>query len=128
MADFSSIAQAFAGHYFRSFDDYAARDGLASLYRPESMLTWEGNQIQGAQNILDQLKKPELKVVKHQVTSVDSQPGANNGVVVLVTGSLAIDNAFDKPLQFTQAFTLAPIPGQPGGFFIYNQIFRLVLG
>ncbi|MDY0813641.1 nuclear transport factor 2 family protein [Kitasatospora purpeofusca] len=128
MADFNGIAQAFVSHYFGSFDDYAARDHLASLYRPESMLTWEGSQSQGANGILDQLKKPELKVVKHRVTSVDSQPGANNSVVVLVTGSLVLDNAFDRPLQFTQAFTLAPIPGQSGGYFIYNQIFRLLLG
>ncbi|WP_416371276.1 ketosteroid isomerase family protein [Streptomyces sp. MB09-01] len=79
------------------------------------MLTWEGHQIQGASNIIAQLKKPEMKVVKTQVTSIDSQPGANNSVGVLVTGNLAIDNAFDKPMQFTRAFTLAPIPGQGRG-------------
>ncbi|MFI5774740.1 nuclear transport factor 2 family protein [Streptomyces sp. NPDC051658] len=122
------MAQAFVGHYFRSFDNYDARDSLASLYRPESMLTWEGNQIQGASDIIAQLKKPELKAVKTQITSSDAQPGANNSVVVLVTGNLAIDNAFDKPMHFTRTFILAPIPGQPGGFFIYNDIFRLILG
>lgn len=128
MADFSSIAQAFVGHYFTSFDNFDARDSLASLYRPESMLTWEGRQFQGTGNIVDQLKQPELKVVKHQVASVDAQPGANSSVAVLVTGTLAVDNDFDKPMNFVQAFNLAPIPGQPGGFFIYNQIFRLILG
>ncbi|MFB7591405.1 nuclear transport factor 2 family protein [Streptomyces sp. NPDC056169] len=128
MADFNAIAQAFVGHYFRTFDNYDARDSLASLYRPESMLSWEGFQIQGAESIVQQLKKPELKVVKTQITSIDAQPGLNNGVAVLVTGTLVIDNQFDKPMNFTRTFTLAPIPGQPGGFFVYNDIFRLILG
>ncbi|WP_033217154.1 nuclear transport factor 2 family protein [Kitasatospora phosalacinea] len=126
MADFSDIAQSFAQHYFTTFDSYDSRDGLAGLYRPESMLTWEGRQSQGATAILDQFKKPELKVVKHRIASVDSQPGANSGIAVLVAGALAVDNAFDQPLQFTEAFNLAPVPGQPGGFFVFNQIFRLV--
>ncbi|MFJ7909858.1 nuclear transport factor 2 family protein [Kitasatospora sp. NPDC096204] len=126
--DFNAIANSFVGHYFNTFDNYDARDSLASLYRPESMLTWEGNQTQGANNIVAQLKKPELKVVKTQIASTDSQPGLGGSVVALVAGTLALDNAFDKPMQFTQAFNLAPIPGQPGGFFIYNQIFRLIFG
>lgn len=31
-------------------------------------------------------------------------------------------------MQFSDVFNLQPIPGQPGSFFIYNQIFRLILG
>ncbi|WNV87423.1 ketosteroid isomerase family protein [Umezawaea sp. Da 62-37] len=30
-------------------------------------------------------------------------------------------------MQFTRSFTLAPIPGQPGGYFVHNDIFRLVM-
>ncbi|MCX4967376.1 hypothetical protein OHA98_21940 [Streptomyces sp. NBC_00654] len=48
------------------------------------MLTWEGNQIQGAGNIIEQLKKPGLKAVKTQIAATDAQPGTNNGVVLLV--------------------------------------------
>ncbi|MBD0692939.1 nuclear transport factor 2 family protein [Streptomyces sp. CBMA123] len=126
--DFSAIANAFVNHYFTTFDDYSARGNLASLYRPESMLTWEGAQIQGASGIIGQLAKPELKTVRTQITSVDPQPCANGSVVVLVTGSLAVDNAYDKPLRFSEMFVLAPIPDRPGGFFVYNQVFRLILG
>ena len=40
--DFASIAAAFTSHYYASFDaGGATRQALASLYRPESMLTWE---------------------------------------------------------------------------------------
>ncbi|KAK5994633.1 Nuclear transport factor 2 [Cladobotryum mycophilum] len=128
MADFKSISTAFVGHYFRTFDNYESRASLASLYRPESMLSWEGQDVQGAQNIISQLTKPELKTVKTMVESTDSQPGAGGSVVVQVTGKLAVDNAFDKPLQFSRTFTLSPIPGQPGGFFVYNDLFRLIFG
>ncbi|MFD7450609.1 hypothetical protein [Kitasatospora sp. NPDC059827] len=40
----------------------------------------------------------------------------------------ALDNAYDKPIQFAETFLLQPIPGQAGGFFIHNQVLRLVLG
>ncbi|KAJ5972026.1 Nuclear transport factor 2 Eukaryote [Penicillium vulpinum] len=125
--DFQAISQAFVQHYFRTFDNADARSNLASLYRPESMLVWEGNQQQGAQNIMSALTKPELKAVKTMVSSTDATPATSGGVLVVVTGSLAIDNEFDKPLSFSATFLLQPIPGQPGGFFIYSQIFRLVL-
>ncbi len=127
MADFGSIANAFVNHYFRTFDNYDARDSLAGLYRPESMLTWEGRQIQGVNAVVAEFKKPELKVVRHQVGSIDSQPAVSGSVVLLVTGNLAVDNDFDKPLQFSRAFNLVPIPGQPGGYFVYNDVFRLVI-
>jgi hypothetical protein len=127
--DFMSIAQAFVSHYYTTFDGgIAARSNLASLYRSESMLTWEKNQVQGQQNILATLTKTELANVKHQASTVDAQPAPGGGVLVTVTGTLAIDNAFDKPMVFSEVFGLQPIPGQPGGFFVYNHIFRLILG
>ncbi|MFF2117044.1 nuclear transport factor 2 family protein [Kitasatospora sp. NPDC058184] len=125
--DFTSIANSFVQHYYATFDGGSAtRNNLASLYRPESMLTWEGKQVQGQAGIIETINKPELAVVKHSVASSDAQPAPGGGVLVLVTGNLAVDNAFDKPMQFTETFNLQPIPGQPGGFFIYNQVFRLV--
>ncbi|MDC0707132.1 nuclear transport factor 2 family protein [Stigmatella sp. ncwal1] len=127
--DFNGIANAFASHYYTTFDGgIASRSNLSALYRPESMLTWEGNQIQGQQNILANLTKPELANVKHRVSTTDAQPSSGGGVLVSVTGTLAIDNAFDKPMLFSEVFGLQPIPGQPGGFFVYNHVFRLILG
>ncbi|MEV8636672.1 hypothetical protein AB0395_34015 [Streptosporangium sp. NPDC051023] len=41
-----------------------------------------------------------------------------------VSGSFAIDNAFDKPTPFTEVFTLKPISGQESGIYIHDQIFR----
>ncbi|MFD0397441.1 nuclear transport factor 2 family protein [Kitasatospora sp. NPDC059811] len=125
--DFNAIANSFVSHYYNTFDSgIAGRSNLTSLYRPESMLTWENAQVQGQQNILAKLTTPELATVKHAVSSNDAQPAPGGGVLVTVTGGLVIDNAFDKPMQFAETFNLQPIPGQPGGFFVYNQIFRLI--
>ncbi|MDC0714763.1 ketosteroid isomerase family protein [Stigmatella sp. ncwal1] len=74
------------------------------------------------------LSKPELGTVKHRVSTIDVHPSVGGGVLVSVTGSLALDNAFDKPMLFSEVFLLQPIPGQPGGFFVYNHIFRLIFG
>ncbi len=127
--DFTNIANAFVQHYYTTFDaGGSARAALASLYRPESMLTWERNQLQGASAIIGQFQQPSLGTIKHGLSTTDAQPSPNGGVLVVVTGSMAVDNAFDKPMLFTETFNLQPIPGQPGGFFVSNQIFRLVLG
>ncbi|KAJ5504086.1 Nuclear transport factor 2 Eukaryote [Penicillium fimorum] len=125
--DFQAVSNSFVQHYFSTFDNADARDNLSSLYRPESMLVWEGSQHQGAQNIISALTKPELKKVKTNINTIDATPSTNGGVLVVVTGNLAIDNAFDKPLIFTATFSLQPIPGQAGGFFVYSHIFRLLL-
>ncbi|WP_078891680.1 nuclear transport factor 2 family protein [Streptomyces sp. NRRL S-350] len=127
--DFMSVASAFVQHYYTSFGGGdAARKGLAGLYRPESMLTWEGAQAQGQANIAATLTRPELADIRHRVSTSDAQPAPGGGVLVSVTGVLAVDDAADKPLPFTETFDLQPIPGRPGGFFIHNQVFRLILG
>nr|WP_318208104.1 ketosteroid isomerase family protein [Streptomyces sp. SJL17-1] len=71
------------------------------------MLTWEGTQNRGASDIVAQLKKPELMHVKTRIDSTDAQPGANQSVVVHVTGNLAVDNALDKPQPFARSFKAA---------------------
>ncbi|KAJ5538205.1 Nuclear transport factor 2 Eukaryote [Penicillium frequentans] len=131
MGDHNSIGNAFVSHYFNTFDNFDARANLASLYRPESMLTWEGIGLQGTQSIIERLTNPELKVVKTQISNTDSEPSINNAILVCVIGNLSsrgkkIDNAFDRPMTFAETFLLAPVPGQPGGFYIHNQNFRLI--
>lgn len=38
--------QAFVQHYYAAFDAEASRPGLAALYQPTSMLTFEGSKLQ----------------------------------------------------------------------------------
>ncbi|KAJ5654028.1 Nuclear transport factor 2Eukaryote [Penicillium lividum] len=99
--DFMEIANDFVDHWFGSFDNTDLRPVLASLY------------------------KPEMSVVKTVVTTRDATPATAGGILITAIGSLAIDNAFDTPMGFTSTFLLQP--NDQGGYFVYSQIFRLIL-
>ena len=116
------VAKAFLQHYYTMFD--TNRDGLVPLYRPQSLLTFEGQVKRGVQEIMAKLK--ELPKVAHDGNSftVDSQ--AVNGqalILVFVTGQLTIDG--QNPLKFTQTIILVQ-EGQ--GYYVGNDIFRLNYG
>ncbi|KAJ5746074.1 Nuclear transport factor 2 Eukaryote [Penicillium odoratum] len=106
--DFMEIANDFVDHWFGSFDNTDLKPVLASLYRPESMLVWEGAQKLGSDDIMATLTKPEMSVVKTVVTTRDATPATAGGILITAIGSLAIDNAFDTPISFTSTFLLQP--------------------
>ncbi|SPO25357.1 probable NTF2 - nuclear transport factor [Ustilago trichophora] len=117
------IAQQFTDFYYTTFD--ADRKGLVNLYRANSMLSFEGTQVQGAQAIVEKLTSLPFQKVKHQVDTRDAQPtGDGNSLVVLVTGMLIVDDS-PNPLKFSQSFTLNP---ENGSFYVFNDIFRLNYG
>ncbi|KAE8368138.1 hypothetical protein BDV27DRAFT_142237 [Aspergillus caelatus] len=127
MTDYQSIASTFVQHYYVTFDNSIARPGLASLYREESILVWENQQHKGAENIITALNRPEFKNVKTVITTADATPAPESGVLVAVTGRLCVDDNYDKPIVFASTFLLQLNPGQPGGYFIYSQTFRVIV-
>jgi hypothetical protein len=115
------VAQAFVQHFYTSFD--ANVDSLASLYTDQSMMSFEGQQIQGAQNIITKLKS--VGPVKHDVKSTDIQPSVvPNGILIFVTGSIRIGG--DNPLHYCEVFQL--LASAPGQYQIHNNVFRLNYG
>ncbi|KAJ2018534.1 Nuclear transport factor 2 [Coemansia sp. S100] len=120
MNNISDIAKQFVDYYYQTFD--SDRSSLAPLYRDMSMMSWEGTQMQGAKNIVEKLVSLPFTRVAHKVTTIDTQPSLPNvnAVVIAVTGQLLVDDE-TKPQQYTQLFQLV----EEGGFFIYNDIFRL---
>lgn len=122
MSNPEEIAKAFANHYYNIFD--TDRKNLASLYQDHSMLTFENDKIQGKNNIVNKLLNLPMQQIKHAITTIDAQPTAGGGILVFVCGNLAIDNS-NQPLKFSQVFSLMPIQGQQGGFFVLNDLFRL---
>ncbi|EKX35303.1 hypothetical protein GUITHDRAFT_79942 [Guillardia theta CCMP2712] len=124
---FETVGKAFVAHYYQAFD--TNRAGLGSLYQDQSMLSWEGEKIQGQANILNKLTSLPFQQVAHQVTSMDSHPTAGDGVLVHVCGNLKVEGeAEDRPpLKYSQTFVLMPLPGG-GGFWVLNDIFRLNYG
>ena len=50
MVDFNAVGTQFVEHYYKVIS--TDRGNLANLYSPESMLTFEGEQFQGAEAIV----------------------------------------------------------------------------
>eukprot|EP01098_Paradermamoeba_levis_P009881 TRINITY_DN4133_c0_g1_i1.p1 TRINITY_DN4133_c0_g1~~TRINITY_DN4133_c0_g1_i1.p1 ORF type:complete len:121 (+),score=30.05 TRINITY_DN4133_c0_g1_i1:101-463(+) len=118
------IGKAFVQHFYTLYD--TNRPALASLFQPQSMFTFENEQFQGSENIMKKLMTLPPSV-KHNVTTADVQPSAGGGILVFVCGDLKIDQN-ENPIKFAEVFNLMPIPGQQGGFFVYNNLFRLNYG
>ncbi|CAA2965274.1 nuclear transport factor 2 [Olea europaea subsp. europaea] len=98
--DPDALSKAFVEHYYSTFD--ANRAALAGLYQEASMLTFEGQKIQGAQNITDKLAGLPFQQCQHQITTVDCQPsGPAGGMIVFVSGNLLLAGE-QHPLKFSQ--------------------------
>ncbi|KAH9842987.1 nuclear transport factor 2 [Rhodofomes roseus] len=124
MTDINTVAKQFTDFYYTTFD--TNRADLQGLYRPNSMLTWEGNQILGASDIAEKLTSLPFDKVQHKVTTLDAQPSdpTLSNMIVSVTGLLLVDDN-QHPLQFSQVFQLVP---EGGSFYVFNDIFRLNYG
>lgn len=73
------------------------------------------------EGINQQIMSVDYSGFKPLIKTVDSQESYNNGVLVLVTGSLTFGNSGTR--MFTQSFFLAP---QEKGYFVLNDIFKYV--
>ncbi|KAL2903700.1 Nuclear transport factor 2B [Bienertia sinuspersici] len=118
--DPDTVAKQFVEHYYTTFD--ANRPGLANLYQDTSMLTFEGQKIQGVQNITAKLTSLPFQQCQHSITTVDCQPSGTGGMLVFVSGNLQLSGE-QHALKFSQMFHLMPTPQQ--SFYVQNDIFRL---
>ncbi|XP_068655893.1 nuclear transport factor 2A isoform X1 [Aristolochia californica] len=98
--DPNAVAKAFVEHYYSTFD--SNRAGLANLYQDTSMLTFEGEKIQGSQSIVSKLTSLPFQQCKHNITTVDCQPsGPAGGMLVFVSGNLQLAGE-QHALKFSQ--------------------------
>ena len=109
MADPVAVGKAFTDHYYQTFD--TNRSALASLYQDASMLTFEGQQFQGTQAIVEKLTGLPFQSVQHRVVSLDAQPTHAGGLLVFVTGQLLTDGE-SKPLNHRRHLPQASNNGQ----------------
>mmetsp|Transcript_9137 Transcript_9137/g.26106 ORF Transcript_9137/g.26106 Transcript_9137/m.26106 type:complete len:124 (+) Transcript_9137:116-487(+) len=117
------VAKAFVGHFYQSFDSNV--DALAGLFNPTSMMTFEGQQFQGPENIIGKLKG--VGKVVHAVKSMDVQPGNTpSSLMIFVTGTVQIGEGNANPLHFCEFFCL--VSTGPGQYYVHNDIFRLNYG
>ena len=98
--DPDALAKAFVEHYYSTFD--TNRNNLANLYQEGSMLSFEGQKIQGSHNIVAKLTSLPFQQCQHSITTVDSQPsGVNAAMLVFVSGNLQLAGE-QHALKFSQ--------------------------
>ncbi|RKF82352.1 Nuclear transport factor 2 [Golovinomyces cichoracearum] len=131
MEEIAGIARQFIEFYYNQFD--VDRKQLAFLYRDNSMLTFESTTVQGATAIVEKLSSLPFQKVRHAVSTLDAQPSGSQGeIIILVTGQLLLTRGHmqvdeeDRPMSYSQTFQLKPC--SQGSFYVFNDIFRLVLG
>merc|ERR1712032_538928 len=124
MGAFSQVGEQLVGAYYNMFD--TNRSNLISMYSEQSMMTFEGEQMQRAQPIVQKLVSLPFKTVRHQIVKADCQPTPTGGVLVFVTGHLYVDES-PNPLKFARIFHLCQSPGT-GNYFVQNDMFRLNIG
>ncbi|KAF9549139.1 Nuclear transport factor 2 [Mortierella hygrophila] len=121
MADIDTIGSQFTEFYYKTFD--SGRNQLGPLYRPTSMMSFEGGQTLGSAAIVEKLSALPLDGLVHKISTQDVQPLVD-GLLITVTGQL-LAGGETNPQFFTQTFHLKP---ENGSFYIQNDIFRLVYG
>jgi len=117
MSNFEKIGRAFVDYYYNVFDQN--RSQLGPLYQDNSLLTWEGTKVQGKVNIVRHLEQLPFKRIKHNVTSTDCQPSVSQGVLVMVSGELYVDDQ-SQPLKYSQVFHL--MPSSQNNFYVTNDV------
>ncbi|KAJ4393990.1 Nuclear transport factor 2 [Gnomoniopsis smithogilvyi] len=123
-ANFQEVASQFVPFYYNTFD--TNREGLASLYRDTSMLTYESASVMGVAAIVDKLTNLSFQNVKHETNTIDPMPGfGDSGVLIQVTGFIIVDGDEAQPFKFAQTFHLVQEPGT-GSFYVSHDIFKLI--
>ncbi|XP_014245566.1 probable nuclear transport factor 2 [Cimex lectularius] len=120
---YDAIGKGFVEQYYLLFDNQVERSKLVNMYNAEtSFMTFEGMQLQGSMKIMEKLSALTFQKINRAVTSVDSQPMFDGGVLINVIGRLQTDE--DPPHAYSQTFVLKPIGTS---FYIQHDIFRLAL-
>ncbi|KAI3423100.1 NTF2 domain-containing protein [Psidium guajava] len=106
--DPDALGKAFVQHYYTTFD--ANRGTLLNLYQEGSMLTFQGQKIQGLQSIVSKLTSLPFQHCQQTITIVNCQPSdPGGGMLVLVSGNLQLPSE-QHALKFSQVFHLMPTP------------------
>merc|ERR1711997_856161 len=121
--DLNAIGKAFVEHYYTLFD--GNRLQLADLYQDTSMLSYENEQYAGKKDIMAKLCNGVFfRKIQHIPKTLDVQPSGANGLMIMVTGELTVDEE-PNPIKYGQMFHLLPTDTTMKRFWLHNDIFRL---
>ncbi|CBZ24401.1 ntf2-like [Leishmania mexicana MHOM/GT/2001/U1103] len=119
---FEEVGVGFVQHYYNFFANQ--RDQLAGIYRPNTLLTWQKEQVQGVDAIMARFANLGFTEAAFKQDSVDCQPSMSGGVIVIVNGEVKLRDE-QHSLKFNDFFHLAQDNGQ---WYVSNQVFNLVGG
>ncbi|KAJ9508807.1 hypothetical protein V8C86DRAFT_1803566 [Haematococcus lacustris] len=122
MADADAVGSAFLTYYYQLWE--SNRAALGTLYQDQSMLTFEGQKLQGAQAIVAKLQALPFGTCKVNIVSKDFQPSISGGIMVFVTGNMQVEGE-SNAMKFSQVFHLMPFNTS---FVVTNDMFRLNYG
>ncbi|KAL6696500.1 hypothetical protein J3F84DRAFT_370271 [Trichoderma pleuroticola] len=125
MSNIEEIAKQFVNGFFTGMSTNIP--GLAAVYSPESVLTFESQKFEGAEAILGKLTSLPFKMSGHHLSTLDAQL-ASGDLLILVTGKLKVDED-ENLINFVQNFKVSVTQGPGGeitGFVVKNDIFKLV--
>jgi len=118
----SQIGGAFLKRYFTTLKENPAK--LRTLYKDESVFTHVEDDVaetfHGGQNIatrIQTLANNEIEAIT--LSSAVCQNSLNEGIIVLVSGSITMKNK--PPRRFMQTFFLA-VQTHPQGYFVLNDV------
>ena len=119
---FDEVGRGFVSQYYQFFAQN--RQSLAGVYRPSSLMTWVGEQLQGTTAIMERFQRLQFKSPQYKMNDIDCHPSLSGGVLVVVNAEVLIEGEV-HPLKFNDVFHLAQ---DQGGWYISNQIFRITGG
>lgn len=119
---FDEVGKGFATQYYQIFCSNRAQ--LAGVYRPSSLMTWAGEQMQSDTAIMAKMGTMTFQQCNFKPEDIDCHPSLSGGVLVVVNGECHLDQEA-HPLKFNDVFHLAQ---DANGWFISNQLFRIVGG
>ncbi|KAG5510317.1 hypothetical protein JKF63_07645 [Porcisia hertigi] len=119
---FQQVGTGFVDHYYTYFS--TQRSQLAGIYRPNTLLTWQREQMQGVDAIMARFSNLGFTEAAFKQDNVDCQPSISGGVMVVVNGEVKLKDE-QHSLKFNDVFHLAQDNGQ---WYVSNQIFNIVGG
>lgn len=122
ISNFNQVGQAFVQQYYAFFDNLAQRASVRNFYDvTDSVLVFSGSLFYGADAIMNRLSSVP-NVVLRNVSSIDSQPTNDAGVIVNIFGRILFsDTVSNYTPSFSEMFVLKP---RVNSYYIQNQYVR----
>ena len=119
--DTNQVVVSFLDAYYKTMMN--DRKSLVNFYTESSCMTYTGTEHKGLTQIMEKFNGMSFKSINYKFDNYDVQPSpSNGGLVIFVTGSLVMDG--ENNFTFAQVFQL--LPNQQGGYYLFNDMFRLI--